>query len=60
MRVLEDRLLVCSEDVGREMSCVPLSNSCFACDVGLVEFQVGEDGRAASITLGKVYTLRRG
>jgi CubicO group peptidase (beta-lactamase class C family) len=57
VRVDADRLFIYSEDVDREMPCVPLSNTCFACDVGLVEFHVAADGTVPSLQLGRIYTL---
>lgn len=59
VRIEDDQLFLYSEDVDKEMLCVPLSNTCFACDVGLVEFHVADDGRVPSLRLGKVYTLNR-
>jgi hypothetical protein len=59
VRIEDDHLFVYSEDVDKEMPCVPLSNTCFACDVGLVEFHVADDGTVPSLRLGKVYTLKR-
>ncbi|MEJ2209718.1 MAG: serine hydrolase [Anaerolineae bacterium] len=51
------QLLVYSEDEGREMPAVPLSDTRFACDVGLLEFQVAADGAVPSLRFGNVYTL---
>jgi CubicO group peptidase (beta-lactamase class C family) len=59
VRVEDDQLFVYSEEVDREMPCVSLSNTCFACDVGLIEFHVADDGTLPSLRLGKVYTLNR-
>jgi hypothetical protein len=41
------------------MPCVPLSNIAFACDVGLIEFQVAADGSVPSLKFGRVFTLCR-
>ena len=59
VRVQDNQLLIYSEDVDKEMSCVPLGNTRFACDVGLIEFDVAPDGSVPSLRFGKVYTLRR-
>jgi CubicO group peptidase (beta-lactamase class C family) len=59
VRVQDDQLFVYSEDVDKEMPCVPLGKTCFACDVGLVEFNVAQDGSAPSLRLGRVYALDR-
>jgi len=59
VRVKGGRLLVHSENEGVEMSSVALSNSLFACDVGLLEFQVAADGSVPLLRFGRVYTLRR-
>jgi CubicO group peptidase (beta-lactamase class C family) len=56
-RVQGEQLWVYSEEVDQEMPCVPLSNTCFASDIGLIEFHVAADGTAPSLKLGKVYTL---
>jgi hypothetical protein len=55
----DDQLFVYSEEADKEMPCVPLSNTCFACDVGLIEFHVAGDSTVPSLKLGKVYTLSR-
>ena len=57
VRVVGDQLLVYSEDEGREMPAVPLSDTRFACDVGLLEFHVAADGTVPSLRFGNVYTL---
>ena len=59
VRVQDDRLFAYLEHVDKEMPCVPLSNTCFACDVGLVEFDVAQDGKVPSLRFGRVYTLDR-
>jgi CubicO group peptidase (beta-lactamase class C family) len=59
VRVKGGRLLVHSENEGVEMSSVALSNTRFACDVGLLEFQVAADGRVPSLKFGQVYMLVR-
>jgi hypothetical protein len=59
VQVQGNQLLIYSEDVDKEMSCVPLGNTRFACDVGLIEFDVAPDGSVPSLRFGKVYTLRR-
>ena len=59
VRVKDGRLLVHSANEDVEMSSVALSNTCFACDVGLLEFQVTADGSVPAIRFGQVYTLRR-
>lgn len=57
IRIEGRQLLVYSEDEGREMAAVPLSDTRFACDVGLIEFQVADDGTVPSLCFGNVYTL---
>ncbi|MBN1137785.1 MAG: serine hydrolase [Anaerolineae bacterium] len=59
IRVQGGRLLVHSENEGLEMPSVTLSNTRFACDVGLLEFQVAADGSVPSLRFGRVYTLSR-
>jgi CubicO group peptidase (beta-lactamase class C family) len=59
IRVEGNRLYVYSAEVDKEMPCVALSNTLFACDVGLLEFHVAADGSVPSLQLGKVYTLNR-
>lgn len=59
IRLQEDRLSVYSEDTGQEMPCVPLSDTLFACDEGLVEFLIEEGGSVNSLRYGRTYTLRR-
>jgi len=53
------QMLVYSEDEGREMPAIPLSGTRFACDVGLLEFQVAPDASVPSLRFGNVYTLAR-
>ncbi len=53
------RLMVHSANEGVEMPSVALSNTRFACDVGLLELQVATDGRVPAIKFGRVYTLLR-
>jgi len=53
VRVKGGRLLIHSENEGVEMSSVALSNTRFACDVGLLEFQVLADGRVPSLSLAR-------
>ena len=53
------RLMVHSANEGVEMPSVALSNTRFACDVGLIEFQVATDGHVPAIKFGRVYTLLR-
>jgi CubicO group peptidase (beta-lactamase class C family) len=57
LRLDGGRLLAYSDDEGREVPCIALSNTCFACDLGLIDF--GEDGEPDSFRLGNTYTLRR-
>jgi CubicO group peptidase (beta-lactamase class C family) len=59
VRVEGGRLLLYSEDAGREMPCLPLGDHRFASNVGLVEFQVAEDGTVAALRFGRIYTLSR-
>jgi len=59
VRLEGGRLLAYSDDEGAEVPCVPLSNTLFACDVGLMEFQVAADGSVPSLKFGRVYTLCR-
>jgi CubicO group peptidase (beta-lactamase class C family) len=59
IRVEGKRLYVYSADVDKEMSCVALSNTLFACDVGLLEFHMAADGSVPSLQFGTVYTLNR-
>jgi len=59
VRVKGGRLLAHSENEGVEMSSVALSNTRFACDAGLLEFQVAADGSVPSLKFGRVYTLCR-
>jgi CubicO group peptidase (beta-lactamase class C family) len=59
-RVEGENLWVYVEDAGREMACVALGEGLFACDAGLLEFQVGEDGLVQALELGRVYHLVRG
>lgn len=59
IRLEGDRLYAYSAEVDREMPCVALSNTLFACDAGLLEFHVAADGSVPSLELGKVYTLNR-
>ena len=59
VRLEGGRLLVYSDDEGAEVPCVALSNARFACDVGLIEFQVAADGSVPSLKFGRVYTLCR-
>ena len=53
------RLMVHSANEGVEMPSVALSNTRFACDVGLLEFQVATDDSVPAIKFGRVYTLLR-
>jgi CubicO group peptidase (beta-lactamase class C family) len=55
----EDGLSVYAEDTGQEMPCVPLSDTLFACDVGLLEFLIDERGAVDSLRFGRTYTLHR-
>ena len=55
----EDGLRVYSEDAGREMPCVPLNDTLFACDVGMLEFLIDERGTVDSLRFGRTYTLYR-
>jgi hypothetical protein len=50
---------VYSEDTGQNMPCVPLSDTRFACDAGLVEFLIDEGGMVNSLRFGRTYTLSR-
>jgi len=59
VRLEGDRLLLYSEDVGREMACVPLGGHRFASDVGVIEFQVAEDGSVPALRFGHIWTLNR-
>ena len=59
VRLEGERLMVYSDDKGAEMPCVALSNTAFACDVGLIEFQVAADGSVPSLKFGRVFTLWR-
>jgi CubicO group peptidase (beta-lactamase class C family) len=59
VRVGGDGLLLYSEEADREMPLVPLSKALFASDVGLIEFQVAEDGTVPSLQFGRVFTLTR-
>ncbi|HSJ53985.1 MAG TPA: hypothetical protein VLC52_09585, partial [Anaerolineae bacterium] len=59
VRLEDGRLLLFSEDVGREMACVPLGGHRFAGDVGLVDFQVSEDGSVPALRFGRIFTLTR-
>ncbi|MBN1661759.1 MAG: beta-lactamase family protein [Anaerolineae bacterium] len=59
VRVVDGELLLYSEEVDREMACVPLSNTTFASDVGLVEFLPDGDGHVPALEFGRVYSLLR-
>jgi CubicO group peptidase (beta-lactamase class C family) len=59
VRIEGDRLLVHSGNEGVEMLSVAVSNTRFACDVGLLDFQVAADGSVPAIRFGRVYTLAR-
>jgi hypothetical protein len=59
VRLEGDRLWVYSEDAGAEMPCIALSNSRFACDEGLLEFQVPAGGGAPQLKFEGVFTLTR-
>lgn len=59
VRLQDDQLFVYSEDVDKELACIPLGNARFACDVGLVEFDFTPDSTAPSLRFGKVYTLHQ-
>jgi CubicO group peptidase (beta-lactamase class C family) len=59
VRVDGDRLRLYSEEVDRWMPLVPLSNTRFASNVGLIEFQVAKDGSVPALRLGDVYTLEK-
>lgn len=59
IRLEGNRLYAYSAEVDREMPCVALSNTLFACDVGLLKFHVTADGSVPSLELGRVYTLNR-
>jgi hypothetical protein len=58
-RMDAERLLVYSADEDREMPCVPVGPGRFACDVGVIEFPVATDGRAAEVMFGRMYRLAR-
>jgi hypothetical protein len=59
VRVEGDRLYLYSEDVDKEMPLVPLSNTRFACSVGLIDFHVAGDGSVPALCYGDVYTLEK-
>jgi hypothetical protein len=59
VRLEGDRLWVYSEDAGAEMPCIALSNSRFACDEGLLEFQAPAGGGAPQLKFEGVFTLTR-
>jgi CubicO group peptidase (beta-lactamase class C family) len=59
LRLEEGRLLLYSEDAGKEVPCLPLGEHRFACDVGLVEFQMAEDRTVPALRFGRMFTLNR-
>jgi CubicO group peptidase (beta-lactamase class C family) len=59
VRAQGNRLYLYSEDMDKEMPMVPLSNTRFACNVGLIEFQVAGDGSVPALRYGDVYTLEK-
>jgi uncharacterized protein (DUF433 family) len=59
VRAEGDGLGLYSEEVDKWMRLVPLSNTRFACDVGLIEFQVAEDGSVPALRFAEVYRLEK-
>ena len=59
VRVADNRLFVHSKELSREVACLPLNDTRFACDIGLIEFQVDGDGTVPTLRLRSTYTLPR-
>jgi len=61
VRVEGERLFVSAEGFPfhKELPCIPLSNTLFACDNGLVEFVVSDGGSVSAMRLFNLHTLVR-
>lgn len=59
VRMDGDHLFVHSKELSREVACIPLGNVRFACDLGLIEFHMDNQGRVPALRLRSTYTLPR-
>ena len=55
----DNQLYVYSPNFGKEMPCVPLDNTRFACDWSYFEFNFDDNGAVSSLILADTWTFPR-
>lgn len=60
IRIDGNRLLLHSLRFKQEFPCKQLDINCFACLLGLIEFQSADEGTVSLLKIGNTHTFRRG
>ncbi len=55
----DDSLYVYSDEMAAEYVCIPLSETAFACKMGLIEFETANNGSVTGLRLQGAYRLKR-
>ncbi len=55
----DDSLYVYSDEMAAEYTCIPLSETAFACKMGLIEFETADNDSVTGLLLQGAYRLRR-